>query len=446
MIRTLVAWLRRYDIIDVNISGKAAITFGLKVASQLLSFAMFVLLAVYLGASGFGIYVFVWGWIKILMIFGKNGMDLAATRYAGGYFEAGKARDLVLFQRFGGGVVAIASLAIALGGTGLVSIVPQLSSTVQSSFYTGFAMLPFWAGTAYLQALLRVRQHMIAGVLPDAVLRHVIQFVLIAAVLASGMALDAPLAMATALGGMAGAFVISLMLTWRTGIWADRADSDAGGDDGAMDWLKYGAVMIVISGSVIILRQIDVIMLGIMTTAGETGAYGAATRIANLATFAFTAVRLVVAPKIAGYYKTGNMQKLHLLLRHASALVAAASFVIVVVLCFAAPYILKLIGGDFGAAYTPMVILLLAQLFNALTGLAGYVMIVTGDQVRAAIILGVTIVADIVLNALFIPQFGIIGAAMATGFAIVLWNCIMLIYCRRKLQLDPSVFALFRKE
>ena len=446
MIRRFLGFLKRHDMIDLNVSGKAAITFGLKIASQLLSFTLFVILARYLGVEGFGIYVFVWGWIKILMILGKNGMDVAATRYAGGYFEAGQAGDLFVFQRFAGSIVVFASLTIALGGSFLVSVLPGLEREVRFTFHAGFALLPFWSMTAYLQALCRVRQHMIAGVLPDSVVRHVIQLVLIVAVLAGGMTLDAPLAMATALGGMIGAFLAGLAMTWRTGIWRRGDSRQITGDDRAADWLKYGVMMIIISGSVIILRQIDVIMLGILTSAGETGAYGAATRIANLATFALTAVQLVIAPKISGYYTTGEMDRLQRLLRQSSALIALASFVIVTILWGIAPYILAQIGQDFSRAFVPLQILLIAQLLNALVGPVGFVLTMTGNQRPASMILLVTIVIDIVLNAVLIPLYGIIGAAIATAAAFVLWNVVMLVFAFRRVGLDPSIMCLFRKE
>jgi O-antigen/teichoic acid export membrane protein len=445
MMNRLAAFLKRQDIIDPDITGKAAITFSFKVGALLLSFAVFLLLARHLGVEGFGVYVFVWGLIRVLTIFGKHGMDVAATRYAGAYYEAGHWRDLFLFQRRAALILAATSLTIACGGGFIVTVVPGLSDSLRMSFYAGFALLPFWAGMAYIQALARVRKQMIAGMLPDSILRHVIQLLLIALVLALGMPMNAPLAMGTALGGVIGAFCAGLGMTWRSGIWTRVQHVPTAVSDRPYDWLKYGMVMIVIGGSAVILRQIDVIMLGLLATAAETGAYGAATRIANLATFALTAVRLVVAPRISGCYITGEMGRLQRLLCHSAALVAVSSLGIVAVIWICAPWLLGILGGDFANAWAPLRVLLMAQLISALAGPVGFVLTMTDNQRVASIIFLVTIGIDIALNAVLIPPFGIHGAAIATAIATVTWNSAMLVFAIWWLKLNPSLLALLHR-
>jgi len=40
---------------------------------------------------------------------------------------------------------------------------------------------------------------------------------------------------------------------------------------------------------------------------------------------------------------------------------------------------------------------------------------------------------------------GIVGAAIATAFTTVLWNIAMLIFVRRRLGIDPTIFSTMRR-
>ena len=50
------------------------------------------------------------------------------------------------------------------------------------------------------------------------------------------------------------------------------------------------------------------------------------------------------------------------------------------------------------------------------------------------------------LNFLFIPKWGLGGAAVASGITMALWNVTLVILDRRVVQLDPSVLCLLNKK
>ncbi|HDM75831.1 MAG TPA: flippase, partial [Deltaproteobacteria bacterium] len=106
--------------------------------------------------------------------------------------------------------------------------------------------------------------------------------------------------------------------------------------------------------------------------------------------------------------------------------------------------ILGLFGPGFIIAYVPLVILLTGQVLNALTGLVGSLMTMTGYERQTAWIIGTGAGTNIALNAVLIPLLGIIGASIATASTTVLWNVAMLIFVRRRLGINPTIFSIKR--
>jgi O-antigen/teichoic acid export membrane protein len=113
--------------------------------------------------------------------------------------------------------------------------------------------------------------------------------------------------------------------------------------------------------------------------------------------------------------------------------------------------ILGLFGPGFIIAYVPLVILLTGQTINAMSGSVGFLMTMTGYEKQAAWIIGTGATANIALNAVLIPLFGILGAARILGAAIAtasttaLWNVAMLIFVRKRLGIDPTIFSTIRR-
>ncbi|MCF6241322.1 MAG: polysaccharide biosynthesis C-terminal domain-containing protein [Bacteroidales bacterium] len=66
----------------------------------------------------------------------------------------------------------------------------------------------------------------------------------------------------------------------------------------------------------------------------------------------------------------------------------------------------------------------------------------TGHQKFFGKVTTVTAVLNLLLNMFLIPMYGMLGAAMATGFSILLTNSIAIIYIHKKLKV-LSVYLPF---
>src|SRR5690606_34336238 len=74
-------------------------------------------------------------------------------------------------------------------------------------------------------------------------------------------------------------------------------------------------------------------------------------------------------------------------------------------------------------------------------GLVGFLLTMTGYQTTAAIVVAGSTVLNIALNALLIPRFGILGAAVATSIAQIAMTIAKLLCVRSYLNISGTVFS-----
>ena len=97
-------------------------------------------------------------------------------------------------------------------------------------------------------------------------------------------------------------------------------------------------------------------------------------------------------------------------------------------------------GSEFKDGYYALLILSVGQLVNVLSGSVGYIMTMTGRQKQAAYVLAISAALNIVMNYMLIPHFGIEGAAIATAVSLMLWNIALILYIRKKINLNSTMF------
>ena len=103
-------------------------------------------------------------------------------------------------------------------------------------------------------------------------------------------------------------------------------------------------------------------------------------------------------------------------------------------------------GTEFEVGYSALVILVLAQLVNASFGAIGVLMNMTRNEKFLARALGIASAANVILNIILIPFFGIIGAATATVISIAIWNTLLFVVAKRKIGITCHPFTLKRKK
>ncbi|MGH8624652.1 MAG: polysaccharide biosynthesis C-terminal domain-containing protein, partial [Gammaproteobacteria bacterium] len=176
----------------------------------------------------------------------------------------------------------------------------------------------------------------------------------------------------------------------------------------------------------------------------EAGIYEAAAKTAMLASLFLTAVSATAAPMIASLHGRGDHASLQGIVTSATRWMWFPSLVIALGLIFLASPILGLFGPVFAEGRWALRLLALGQLINASTGPVGYLMGLTGYQNLSARVFGITAMVNIVLNATFIPIWGLEGAALATMGTTILWNVWLYILIKKHLGIRSFVFSTVR--
>lgn len=207
------------------------------------------------------------------------------------------------------------------------------------------------------------------------------------------------------------------------------------------DWFVLGLPFIVMSASLTLQNNADIVMLGFMTGDTDAGLYAVASRVSTAILFGLTAVNLVYAPLIAKSYKNKKIQQLQHFVNQSSLLCAVFAIVAGIVALIYSESILLMFGEEFVEAKLIFQILVAATVISALCGPVGTLLTMTNFASRASYVVVVATVINIVLNLVLIPLYGVLGAAVATVCSIAFWNITMLVAVVRDLKVRCGIFA-----
>lgn len=166
--------------------------------------------------------------------------------------------------------------------------------------------------------------------------------------------------------------------------------------------------------AIIVYMKIDQVMLGTLIGDREVGIYSAAVRISEIWYFIPVAIVSSVAPSIVEAKKIGEdlyYRRIGHLFRIMAAIAYGIAFLMAV---WAKPLVLLLFGPSYGAAGTVLAIHTWAALFVFLAVARGPWILNEGLMKLSLYSTATGAAANVILNLLLIPPYGIVGAAVAT--------------------------------
>lgn len=197
--------------------------------------------------------------------------------------------------------------------------------------------------------------------------------------------------------------------------------------------LAISTPMLMTASMQFFIGQIGVVMLGRFRTVSEVGYYSIAVRLATLTVFVLQAINSMAAPRFSELYHSGRMDELFAVAQKSTKLIFWTS---VPILCglvvFGGPIIRTFFGEEFMVAYPFLVVLVVGQFVNSISGSTGYFMNMAGHQKALRNIIVVTAAMHLLLSLLLISQLGGMGAAIASMISMVFWNGCALLYIRMK--------------
>lgn len=180
-----------------------------------------------------------------------------------------------------------------------------------------------------------------------------------------------------------------------------------------------------------IYTNLDVVMLGFMTTKVDTGYYDAAVKIKNILVSIVTSLGAVLLPRSSYYVEQGMMDQFREVSRKAIRFVFLFAFPLTLYfILFASEGIFFLSGQQYGGSIRPMQIIMPTLVFIGLSNILGLQILVPTGKEKTVLYSEIAgAVTDLVLNALLIPRFHASGAAMGTVMAelvVLIWQYVAL--------------------
>ena len=422
-----------------NVRRNALVVFSIRVMSAALLFVSQIILARWIGASGYGLYVALWSAVLVAGGLAHLGLSTAMMRLVPHYRAAqdfAHLRGVLMGGRliaFGGGLTAA-----AVGGAALWFSNYAGSPGFAWAAVLALACLPAYALTEAQDGLGRGQGWTLEAIAPPYILRPTL--ILLGA--ASVYALSFP---ATAVTAMA----CALTATWLTAIVQSALvhrrileTVPAGPAAFAFPmWLKVSLPLLAVSGSELVLQNADVLLLTALRPPEEVGIYYAAAKTTCLALFVHYAVGSAYSGRFATAGALGDRDGLARLAREAVWWTFWPSLGVTVAVLTAGPFLLGLFGKDFQGAYPAMFILSAGLMARAATGPSEFILNMLGHQRDCARSFAIAAAVSICLNLALIPFFGTFGAAAATACAFATASGLNWRTARRKLGLNLFVFA-----
>lgn len=422
------------DKLTKSIAKGSGIIFGGNVIGKFAGFALNVVLARLLGPASYGLYALT---ITVL-VFGQRISQLGLTNGLVRFVAADKAKGSI--ARLKGTIISsfslggLSSLVIAVGiAFAAPFIAKQLFRTAQLTTPLRFAAvaLPFYALFSLTSSALRGFQQM-KNFAAVNITRNLVNLAFIGALVALGFGVVGAV-MGFALASLF-ALLCGLWFLWR--VFPDREYSvEPKWRIGSL--LRFSLPMYLAGFSYLLLTRTDLMMLGYFAPSADVGAYRSAVALTQLVVFGLAAINTAFAPMISDLYHRRELEKLNRIYKTTARWIALLSLIVALPLIFFPREILGIYGQGFLKAASPLVALAILQLVNAGVGSVGFMLQMSDHQ---DFVLGnnlFTALLNLGLNFWWIPKWGILGAAMATGVSLALNNILGIVEVGWLLKMHP---------
>jgi O-antigen/teichoic acid export membrane protein len=391
-----------------------------------------------LGVEAFGHYAFVLSVVLLLSMAARQGMDSGILRFVSVYSAQQKwgfLKGVLVWMTIRVGVVAA---AISLFGfavlffTGLTTA-PGLRETG----LWGLIFLPLVTLSQINQYALRGRLWIVRAQIPDLMIRPYGVTLVVVLLLWAGVSVDGGDAMALTAFSAA----IGLVLGWiwlRNSLPGDVFSAVAEREPKA--WRQVSTQLLLVSGAGVVLTQMDIVMLGLLTTTDQSGLYSIASRLSAISIFAIVALGSIGAPMIASLYAKEDTEALARLVKLMARISLATLLPMGILFAVLGPIILSFFGDQFVVVYVPLLVLVAGQTLAACFGPGAMLLTMTSAEDTAARVLLLSVVANLMLNGLLIPQFGMLGASIATALTTALPAGVMFFAARQRLGISSAAF------
>ncbi len=420
------------------LTGASTVVLGIKLLGAAVALSVQIYIARNVAADVYGLFVLVTAGLAIAALVARQGLDTTLTRFTGQYHGNDEGEALMGLWRWARRRLLLQTSTVSVLALLLIGLFA--GDRPSHAFAFGAGVLLLWATVNLSQA--QAKNQGLRGIyarLPDELVRPLTFGVLVAVVLT---ATDAALSAATLLLLSTIAVCVALVtaIAYRRLLLPSvRGESVLPATQNTVLWQQGQWALLIVSGTTVVISQLDILLVGFLIDEAHAGIYGAAARLSVLASFALAAINVLISPMIASAHSKGDHANMQRLAHNAARFSTLFTAVVALLLCWQAEWVLGWFGEPFRAAANALRILLLGQLINALCGSVGVLQLMTGNEQPAARNMLIACIACPLLGIPLISLYGIEGAAVAATAATALWNILGVVTVRRRLHISTLV-------
>jgi len=412
--------------------------FAMRVANAVLALVTQVLLARWMGAFEFGIYVYVWTWVLMIGALSDLGLSTAARRFIPEYTEFKAFEQLRGF--LSGSRWLSFAIATGIGGAGALVVAvldPWLDQYVVIPLYLACAIVPIYGLVQTQAGIAQSYDWPNLALMPFYIIR---QFAL-AAVMGAAYMLGAPTDAVTVM-------IVAIVTTWAVTLGQmvvlnRRLKQKVAPGPKIYEpklWLATSLPIFMVEGFYLLLTYTDILLLQHFRTPEEVAHYYAAARLLAIVAFVYFAIAGATTHKFTQYHVSGDKERLATFFAETIKWTFWPSLLVCAfILAFGRP-LLALFGENFVAAYDVMFILAIGMMARAAVGPAERLLNMLGERKQCASVYALAFVINLAVGVILIPLIGIEGAAVSTSVALIAES--IMLYRLAKRRLGFHVFIM----
>ncbi len=418
----------------------SVLAFGTYVVGTALTCLSQLLVARLVGSVSYGYYAYALAWMAILAYVAALGFDVSLLRLIPAYCAMRRwslARGVLRYAQHRN--VAASCLIVVAAALMLEFRANAVPAEQVRTFLIGLALVPMLSLLWISSAAARAFGAVVAALAPDRIVRDGgVVVALLGMSLWRGTRFDASSVMATLVGcTLIGLIAVRAVLRR----YCPPIVAAAAPEYAAAIWRVTAIPLVSISASETLLNRTGVILFGWLGDGIAAGVFALAFNISMTVILPRTAVNARFAPLVSEFFVRGDQAGLQSMVTRTATWTLLSGLCIAMPLAIVAQPLLSWFGPGFARGVTAMRVLLAGQVVACAFGPQMVLMTMTGNERRAAVLLGASTIFGAALGWNLIHSMGLTGAAIAASAAFVAWNASMAVFVRRSLGLVPGTLA-----
>lgn len=202
--------------------------------------------------------------------------------------------------------------------------------------------------------------------------------------------------------------------------------------------LTFSAPLIVSTTMAILLTRADTIMLGYFKTAKAAGIYSAAYPLAAGLQLVLTAFGFLYLPLASRFDSQGEHGEIETVYELTTKWVYIITFPAFCLFVFFPEETIRLFWGpEYQSASTALIVLSAGFFSSSLVGRNRETLSAMGETRLVMYANGIALVTNLILNIVLIPQYGVLGASVASAISFLLLNIFIYLTLRFKFGISP---------